>query len=478
MNAQEVDHDVEALVVHLEPGIPRHRVEDTAEVGAIGRLGRQLVGNAAQEGRVHQVGRRQVGGEDHELVEGNLEALAGVQLEKVDAALQGHDPAVEQVRRGHELAPEIVDDEGAVEALHVQRRLVELGRLVVLQVEHFEGELATGHDDRPLAGHPAQVDVLAPEGRQAVGAFVLLHRLVDAVVVDLDDLALHLHRIGDVDDVVEDRGDALGDRGLAVAGGTVEQQGAARVHRRADELHELVGDDEAGELTLQIGAVEALVGHPLAENAMGIGLQRYRRRAGILVLVERVLAVGAPGAGEREARAAEAAGGAGGGGQGLEELALLGGFEQRVDHREGELDGLGDLRRRFEVLGEHGLDHEAQQIGLVDVGFLDAARRRRRVVHGAVELLLAQRAERHKIVAEAPAAVLLALYRLIDLLRAHQALGNENISQQHLRSPRVTTLPAPPAHVSAIHRPGLPRRRQKNGGPAGPPSVCGMTVWR
>ena len=61
-----------------------------------------------------------------QLLERDAEALAGVQLEVVDPALQRHDPAVEQVGGAHQLAAEVVDDEATAQRLHVQRGLVEV----------------------------------------------------------------------------------------------------------------------------------------------------------------------------------------------------------------------------------------------------------------------------------------------------------------------------------------------------------------
>ncbi len=89
-----------------------------------------------------------------------LKRLPGVQLQIVDAALQRHDPAIEQVGGRDELAAEVVDDEAAAERLHVQRRFVEMAVGVVAQVEHFEREFAAGEDEGPLAGHPARVVLL------------------------------------------------------------------------------------------------------------------------------------------------------------------------------------------------------------------------------------------------------------------------------------------------------------------------------
>ena len=52
--------------------------------------------------------------------------LAGVQRQVVDAALERHDPPVQQVARRDALPAEVVDDEHAAVGLHLHRRFVEL----------------------------------------------------------------------------------------------------------------------------------------------------------------------------------------------------------------------------------------------------------------------------------------------------------------------------------------------------------------
>ena len=61
-----------------------------------------------------------------EHVERHLELLAGVQREVVDAALERHDPAVQQILRADALPAEVVDQEHAAVGLELNRRLVEL----------------------------------------------------------------------------------------------------------------------------------------------------------------------------------------------------------------------------------------------------------------------------------------------------------------------------------------------------------------
>src|ERR1700728_1124784 len=120
-----------------------------------------FVGQAAQECGVHQVFRIEVCGEDHHLLEGDREALAGVQFQVVDAALEGHDPAIEQVGRAYQLAAKVIDDEASAQGLHVERSLVEIGCGVVPQIEHLQRQFAASDDERPAAGNPTRVVFLA-----------------------------------------------------------------------------------------------------------------------------------------------------------------------------------------------------------------------------------------------------------------------------------------------------------------------------
>jgi hypothetical protein len=74
-------------------------VEDPA-VGLDRRALRQdLVADAAEERLVHQLGRLHVGGEHHQAVERDVELEARGQRQVIDAALERHDPAVEQIAR-------------------------------------------------------------------------------------------------------------------------------------------------------------------------------------------------------------------------------------------------------------------------------------------------------------------------------------------------------------------------------------------
>src|SRR5439155_5414945 len=163
-----------------------HALEDLLVLRDRWRLDPDLVPDAAQERLVDEVRGIQVRGEDDEHVERDLELLAGVERQVVDALLQRHDPAVEEVLRRDPLAAEVVDHEDPAVRLHLERGFVELRRFVVDEVERLEGELAAGHDDRPLADDPAVVEA------QPVRDDRIERRTVVDLVVDLDNLLVDL----------------------------------------------------------------------------------------------------------------------------------------------------------------------------------------------------------------------------------------------------------------------------------------------
>ena len=124
-----------------------------------------LVAQAAQEGFVHQVLRRQVGGENHQHVEGDFELASRVQGHVIHAVFERDDPAVEQVARAHLLAAKIVNQQDAAIGLDLERGFVKFMRVVEDQVEACEGQLAADHDERTADLDPARV---APRGRTQV----------------------------------------------------------------------------------------------------------------------------------------------------------------------------------------------------------------------------------------------------------------------------------------------------------------------
>ena len=62
-------------------------------------------------------------------------------------ALQGDDPAVQQFRRGDPLPAEVVDQQAAAVAFHLQGRLGDIASRIVADFECIHRQFAA-HDDR------------------------------------------------------------------------------------------------------------------------------------------------------------------------------------------------------------------------------------------------------------------------------------------------------------------------------------------
>src|SRR5689334_7112109 len=97
-----------------------------------------LVGYPPQKRPIHQVRWIKVGREDDQLLERNLDRLAGMELQKVDPVFQWNNPAVEQCRWRHDLPAEVIDQQTAAIGLDVKRRLIEFRGLIVPQIKHLQ----------------------------------------------------------------------------------------------------------------------------------------------------------------------------------------------------------------------------------------------------------------------------------------------------------------------------------------------------
>src|SRR5581483_2424535 len=166
VHAQALDHVVEDLLVDV----------------ALGGVDFHLVANAAEEGVVDQILGVEVGRKDDELLEWDLELLAGSEREEVVAIFERQDPAIEQLLGTAQLAAEVVDEKDAAVGLDVQRCLVEVGLGVIAKVEHLQVEFAAGDNDGAADADPTGVDGAGVE-QAADGGLVVLEA-VAAVPLD------------------------------------------------------------------------------------------------------------------------------------------------------------------------------------------------------------------------------------------------------------------------------------------------------
>ena len=194
-----------------------------------------LVGNAAQERFVGQRRGIEVGGKHRQHVERHLELLAGVQRQEVHAALERHDPAVEELVGPDALTAEVVHQEHAAVGAQLQRRLVEPRQRVEGEVELIERQLAAHHDDRTPDAHPAAV---ARRRGNDAGRVRLV--LVEPLVVDRvehrDDVPVDVDGVRHVHVAADRPAEAFGNHRLAVAGRPVEEERLVGVGGRPELL--------------------------------------------------------------------------------------------------------------------------------------------------------------------------------------------------------------------------------------------------
>ena len=206
---------------------------------------------AAQESLIHQVPGRQVGREDHQHVKRHLQLAPGMQGQVIDPVFQRNDPAVEQVARAHLLAAKVVDQQDPAVGFHLERRLVKFVHIVEHQVQAGQGQLAADDDKRPADAHPARVAACAGAQRACPAAQVASsfgRKLVVDRVIQLDHLAIHVDRIGDVHGLGQDQV-ANGPRhaGFPVPGRAVQEDGCTRIDRRSNAVERSYSEAPGGE---------------------------------------------------------------------------------------------------------------------------------------------------------------------------------------------------------------------------------------
>ena len=200
--------------------------------------------------------------------------------------------------------------------------------------------------------------------------FALLERAVDDRVVNVDDLPLHLHGVGQQHLVVEDAHEALGDRRLAVSGRAIQKDLRVRDDRRPDLIEGLLGQHEVVEDLLQTIAIDLVLGGLPAHGGV-VGVQRHRGRTHILADRVAVLsnAAARPAQGQRVVVADHALD--------LDELLLAQVREDLAGDADVDLHALGDLAQRAFALEHDHLQHDVDQDVLPDAQVFDPLRNRR-----------------------------------------------------------------------------------------------------
>src|SRR5262249_47376219 len=147
-------------------------------------------------------------------------------------------------------------------ALHLQRRLTDVRRAVMTQLQVVESQLSADDDARPADLHPATIDggrIL----RRATRFLRFDGRDVELRVVQFDELAAVDDGVGNPDSLPETGGNVPGQGRFAVSGSAVQKHRPPRVDGRSQALkhHGIYRNTAAG-----LG--EALTGRRLVHDRL------------------------------------------------------------------------------------------------------------------------------------------------------------------------------------------------------------------
>ncbi|ABA53330.1 hypothetical protein BURPS1710b_A1309 [Burkholderia pseudomallei 1710b] len=338
----------------------------------------QLRAEPPQERVVAELRGREVAREHRPHVERHLEAHAARERELVDVAIERQQPAVEQVARRDALAAEIVDDVDSRVRLHVRRGLVIARRIVAAQVELGERQLAARQHDRPAAQAPAAVAVRAVGGARRVD--------VHERIVNLDDFARCVDRVRNRHVAAQQRAEALGEIGLAAAGGAVDEQRPAGVQRGGGRVEHRRLHHDAVECRVRVGARDRHVAHRMRGDARDVRFVRDGRRAAVAVarfFLER----------ERAAELRQAQCQVDVGQAAVRDFDQALACEERqhlVEHGRRQAVARDDLGEARAPVREHRFQQQRRDEGFVQAGFRERARRGRQA-RGLPRAVRAQR---------------------------------------------------------------------------------------
>ena len=229
-------------LVELQLSPAAVQLEDARELVNRGILDWDLVRDASQKRFVGQIVRVEVRGKHDEHIERHHKFLPRVQRQVVHAALERHNPAIEQLLGPHALAPEVVHEKYAAVRLELEWRFVELVNGVEREVEHVERQLTAHHHDRPADADPTAVARRTRDNRQRIG-IVGVERFVVRGVVHRDDAAVDVDGVRNVHVPARRAPHAFGNHSLSVAGRPIEKDGLVGVDRGTELIeHALIHD--------------------------------------------------------------------------------------------------------------------------------------------------------------------------------------------------------------------------------------------
>src|SRR5262245_12317467 len=185
-----------------------------------------------------------------------------MQRQVIDPLFERNNPAVQKVAGTDELSPKIVDNKNSAYRLYLKRRFVIFGDWVEVQVEHFQGEFTAGYDNRPAATNPARIKFFLTERKH--GRFLTLfyrgrNYPVQRGVKYLDNLAIDLDAVRNVDRMLKTCPDTLGDTGLAVSAPAVDQNRPAGIDSRSQAARDVIGQDQMRKALAEDGRIDSFV---------------------------------------------------------------------------------------------------------------------------------------------------------------------------------------------------------------------------
>ena len=235
------------------------------------RSDEHLVSQTTKEGVIAQRVGVEVGRGDQLELKGKRELRSVGQLQVVDAAGEGHNPAVHEFVRGDLLTAEVVNHQDAVVGEHLDRRRVDARHGVEGEVDHVGAELTTDDHEGAVADDPARVKTMG----------LLFGRGVNRRVEDRDDRAVDFDHSRYQNLIFMDLDHAFGKRCLTGTGRTVEEDGAVVHEGGAQGIEHRVLDHQVGERGANVLAVDLQNGFLGFDNG-DVLLQRHRKIAGVL----------------------------------------------------------------------------------------------------------------------------------------------------------------------------------------------------
>lgn len=153
-----------------------HDLEKFAESLFCWILDFDLVRNSTQKRVVDKVFWLEIGAEDDQLIEWDLNFLSVAHRQVVVAFFERYDPSIEQFVDTHSLTSEVVDQQNAAIAFELQRRIANIGIFIEVNLQHFHGQFTAGDNGRSANSNPSIVDraIFEHSIRLFVGAFLVI----------------------------------------------------------------------------------------------------------------------------------------------------------------------------------------------------------------------------------------------------------------------------------------------------------------